>query len=77
MKREMRKLNRVKYAYSEEEVSRLVREGYVPVDPEQGTSGADGAGQTAALTQGQDGADGAGQVADSGGQKTKRGTGKK
>lgn len=31
MKQEMRKLNRAKYACSEEEVKRLTAEGYVPV----------------------------------------------
>ena len=37
MKQEMRKLNRAKYASSEEEVKRLAAQGYVPV----GTAAAD------------------------------------
>lgn len=31
MKQEMRKLNRAKYAYSDEEAARLAAQGYVPV----------------------------------------------
>ncbi len=31
MKQEMRKLNRAKYAYSEEEVKQLTSQGFVPV----------------------------------------------
>lgn len=66
MKREMRKLNRVKYVYSEEEMQRLLSEGYVVVsmtDP----------GKTADLTQDQDGKS---QAVDSGEKKAKRGAGK-
>lgn len=63
MRKEMRKLNRAKYAYSEEEAQRLISEGYSPVDsepeaggadPSQGQSGADGAGQTTDPAQDQD-----------------------
>lgn len=41
MRQEMRKLNRVKYAYSEEETQRLIGEGYVPVVSKQKTDAAD------------------------------------
>lgn len=74
MRKEMRKLNQAKYAHSEEEVQRLISEGYSPVDsepedggadPAQGQSGADGTGQTADPAQGQN--------ADADKQKEKRG----
>lgn len=48
MRREMRKLNRARYAHSEEEAQRLISEGYSPVDSEPETGGADPAqGQNA------------------------------
>ncbi len=61
MKKEMIKLNRIKYAYSEEDVKRLASEGYTMADVE---SVVDGAGQTADPMKDQDGADEAGETAD-------------
>lgn len=85
MRREMRKLNRARYAHSEEEAQRLISEGYSPVDSEPEADGADGDGQTADPAQGQNGADGDGQAADpvqdqdadAEKQKGKRGAGRK
>ena len=47
MKQEMRKLNRAKYACSEDEVKRLTAEGYVPVG-KKAASGQDTEQQAAA-----------------------------
>ena len=87
MKKEMIKLNRIKYAYSVEDVKRLASEGYTMADAESVVDGADEAGETADPMKDQDGADGAEQTADvadgseqtadSEKQKGKRGTGKK
>lgn len=64
MRREMRKLNRAKYAHSEEEAQRLISEGYSPVDSEPEAGGADGDGQTTDPEQGQNGVEDAGKAAD-------------
>lgn len=69
MRREMRKLNRARYAHSEEEAQRLISEGYSPVDSEPEADGADGDGQAADPVQDQD--------ADAEKQKGKRGAGRK
>ncbi len=76
MKQEMRKLNRAKYAYSEEEVKRLTSQGFVPVGQQmdkaddndqaavqtQAPVGADDKGQAAVQTQAPAGADDKGQA---------------
>lgn len=73
MKREMRKLNRVKYVYSEKEMQRLLSEGYVATsmtdpgktaDPPPGQNGVDGTGKTTDPPLGQNGATETGQTAD-------------
>lgn len=71
MRQEMRKLNRAKYACSEEEARRLTADGYTMVDTEPEP---DGTGQAADPTQDQEGKS---QTADSGEKKGKRGAGKK
>lgn len=50
MKQEMRKLNRAKYACSEEEIERLSAQGYVPA----GTAAAAGPPGTASVTKDKD-----------------------
>ncbi len=50
MKQEMRKLNRAKYACSEEEIERLSAQGYVPA----GTAAAAGPPGTASATKDKD-----------------------
>ena len=83
MKIEMVKLNRIKYAYSEEEKKRLISEGYVPTQTrsEKPQTADPDSGQTADPDNGQTADPDNGQIADpdKGTTKTtnKRGTNKK
>ena len=55
MKTEMVRLNRIKYAYSDEDMERLLKEGYVPADIrtviDMAFSGADDGQQSSASSQ--------------------------